>query len=542
MLLAAPLPALAQAGLGQRGFDADRIDARQPRPPGGVALPAAPVPAAAAPALPDIAIADVAVAGLPEDQRGRLRDAVLPFIGQRLATRTLGQLTAAVVAALRAGDIATFDLTLPEQDFAQGLVVFRFLPGRVAEIAFEGEIEGTDLSLTRAYAEAIRAEAPLRTSTLERYLLLMNQTPGRRVEARLEPIGPGAQRLVLNLRPTLIRFGFGLDNLGARELGDVQATLGATLFGLLREGDSTRVTVGAPTDLRLFRYYALRHQQPIGTDGATIAISASALDIRRTDRNALEGQAYALGLQAVLPLVRAARQSVDLFAAFDTTDNTTSIGAIRNANEATRVLRAGVSAAYRSEALGTSFGAAIVASNGIDGLGARQNVAAYGGPEFQKVSLQLFASQPLFDNALVLRLRGTAQAADRRLPASEQLTYGGVAFGSAFRGAVLAGDDGLAGSVTLALPLRDRLGLTGLAGEIAARTELYGFVDAARTATREPILPPRGNHAAAGGLGVAVALRDETALNVELARVLVQPRNRAPLDDTRLVVAIRRNF
>lgn len=544
-----PAQALAQAGLGARGFDAERADIAPPRPAAPAPMAVA-QPEVRAASLPDIVIRDVAIVGDVLLDRAVLARAVAPFAGRRLDRAQVEAIALALTAAHRAEGLALFGVVVPQQDFAGGLVIVRVIEGQVADIVIQGDTEGADLSLTRAYAEALRTERPLRQATLERQILLISDIPGRRVTSRFEAMEtPGQVRLVLDVQRTSVRLGLGLDNLGARELGQVQFTLGATVNSLLREGDSTRLTYGGPTDFARFSYVALRHQQPIGTSGLTLSGNVSFLEQRRTGDSSLRGITTTVGFQAVYPVIRSTTRTLQVFGGLDLLDARAEFPAGRMTDEATRVIRTGAVYALSNAAQTTGASLAVVLSQGLDVAGARQGVRFYGDPGFTKATFIGSFQHALLEQRLVLRLRASAQVTNERLPSSELFTYGGVMFGRGFNAATLAGDRGIAASATLAVPFRTLFDVEAAAAgrpAILARMlrggEAYVFADAARVENLQPLLARRGDRAASAGFGLALPVADETSLALEAAAPVVRPFAREVDRGFRFVAVFRRSF
>ena len=551
--LAALSPLVAQAQiLGPRITDGERSDIRAPLvPPPGPAPDIATPPRVDAAAAPETSIADVAVLGAVGLGPAALRPVLQPFVGRRIRQDTLAALSTAVGDAYRQAGYALYGVVVPQQDFARGLVVLRAVEGQVEEVAFEGDTEGADFSLLRAYADRIIAERPLRQATLDRYILLMQDVAGRKLQTRLELLPkPGAVKLVVTVQRTSVRIGLGLDNLGAGILGHVQGAVSATVNSMLREGDSTRIAYGAPSDLHRFTFLSARHQQPIGSDGFTLAASFGYLRTRPASNSTLDGTATTFGLQAVYPLIRRPRETAQVFAAFDVLDSHSLAFGQLVSNEATRVVRLGGAYARANEAdtrVGTITG---ILNQGIDGFGARQRLGFYyGQPEFTKLTLQATLQQDLWPRRLILRLRASAQYAGDRLPASELFTYGGVTLGRGFDAATLFGDRAVGGSAALAVPLKPMLteaavtrGLGNTVGAMLLGTEFYGFVDGARVANLSPVPAPRGNRASSAGFGFRVPVMEETKLDIELAKPIVTPLYSKVSDDWRFVFVVRRDF
>lgn len=551
LLFAIPLQAWGQAGLGPRGFDTDRPDIAPPRPPGRAAIPRSDREAAPA-ELPDIAIRDVAIAGDQMLDRAVLARVVAPFAGRRLNRDVINELSQAIAGAHREAGLALFGVVVPQQDFSQGVVIVRVIEGEVTEIVIEGDTEGADLSLTRAYAEAMRGERPLRRATMERALLLMSDIPGRRVTGRFEQLGePGKVRLVLNMRRITLRYGLGFDNLGANYLGNVQMTTGVALNALLQEGDSTRFTVGFPVvDFERFTYFAVRHQQPIGTNGMTVSVNATHLEQRETADSNIKGRTTTVSLQLAYPIIRTQTQTLQVFGNFDILDSRVSVPLGRLSDEATRVIRLGAVYGLANEAQTRGGSLAIILSQGIDGAGARQRLGYfYGDPGFTKVTAIAQYQHAFWEQRFILRLRALAQYTAERLPSTEFFTYGGVMFGRGFDAATLYGDRGISASATLAMPFKTVMDVDSLAsgrseflGRAIRGAEAYIFVDGGRAENLAPAPAPRGDRAASAGFGIGFPVADETNLNLEVAVPFLRPHNRAVDRGARFVAVFRRNF
>ncbi len=542
--------AWAQAGLGPRIFDTGRADVAPPRPapPRAVVPEAMPAPGAV-PSLPDTPIRDIAVIGDQLLDRDTLRQVVAPFAGRRMTLEELRALSEALAAAHRRAGFALFAVTVPEQDLSSGVVALRVIEGRITEIEITGDTEGADLSLTRAYAEALRAERPLRQSTLERHILLMGDTPGRRIASSFVPTAvPGEVKLRLEVSRISVRLGLGLDNLGARQLGDVQLTTGTTVNSVLREGDQTRLTLGLPLGAQRFTFVSLRHQQPIGTSGLTLAATGSLLDIRREGGSVLSGQTTTFGVQAAYPVIRSVHRTLQAFAGLDVLSARNEIPLGRITDEETRVIRAGLAFAQANEAATRVGTLAVVLNQGLGGLGARQGVRFYGDPEFTKLTVIASIRQEVWDRRFSLRLRGTLQYANERLPLTEAFAYGGVDFGRAFNSATLFGDRGASAVLTLAMPWRTVIDVDGAAdglGRIGGRmlrgAEAYVFADAARVENLRPGVPRSDRGASIGG-GFAFPVADDSNLHLEVASPLLRPRSSFDDRGTRFVAVFRRNF
>ncbi|MES2711913.1 MAG: ShlB/FhaC/HecB family hemolysin secretion/activation protein [Pseudomonadota bacterium] len=530
----------ANAQLGPRVFDTNRLDTRVPRL--GEATTATPaVPTATAADAEAGPFTRVEISGGGSLDATRAQAALRPYLGRRLNRAELQRLATEVGAQYEERGLAIFAVLVPRQG-DDGVLRLQAVEGTVTDIVIQGDTEGADISLIQAYAQRIASERPLRRVTLERYLLLMNDIPGRRVAGRLDPAGqaPGAARLVLTMERINTVYGFGIDNLGNRSLGNVQGFVSLGLNALFGEGDSTRVGYGFPTDFQRFTFFTASHRQPIGTDGASVTISANHLRTHETRRSTLEGEALTASLLFAYPVIRTANENLTVTAGLDVLETDQLLTGQIAASEATRVLRAGVSYSLSDGA--TRAGAiSLVVSQGLDVLGARQRLEFfYGDPSFTKASAILAFNQALFGGTLVLRARAAGQYTGERLPSSELFTYGGAQFGRAFSAGSLAGDIGYSGSLALAVPL-SFVPEAGPVIEVLRRSEVYAFIDYGRVQSHTPVPAPRGDRAASAGFGTNITVARNLFLTLEAARAIVEPRS-VPGEGWRFVVSFRREI
>src|SRR5690606_35762697 len=120
------------------------------------------------------------------------------------------------------------------------------------------------------------------------------------------------------------QFSSSLNTSGSALLGRTQVTGNVDLYGLLRQGDSTRLSLTLPTNLENFYYVAGSHRTPVGSDGLTAQIRGSYLETQ-PDTLPLEGEALTAGLDFSYPLVRSYRENVYLFGGVDMLDSTNAV-------------------------------------------------------------------------------------------------------------------------------------------------------------------------------------------------------------------------
>jgi hemolysin activation/secretion protein len=530
--------ALAQPSpiLGDRGRLENAVPPPTPR--------SAPVPrvAAEAPNAGGLRITprEVTVAGPDTIGAEATTEARAALIGQEIGQAEILRVAEAIRAAYATAGYALVTVTLDAFDPAAGIIRYGVKLGFVDEVRIEGDTDGANVERLRNYAARIVVDRPLRRSTLERYILLANDLAGRRIGSRFEPL-PGridAVRLVLSMERAPPQIGLSLNNLGGGALDRVQAGVSLTGTSLLTEGDRARIAYGFPPDFRRYSYYTGSYSLPIGYDGLTLTGSIGHLVTRPTRTNALDGDATVASLQLAYPWIRSQEHNLSLAFSFDVFESDQALLGRLNSSEGTRVLRAAAIYTHTPTDGSSSSVLRVVASQGLDVLGARQDIQfAYGDPNFTKFSFLAAHNRSFFDNALVLRTRVLGQFASDRLPASELFTYGGADLGRAFDPGTLAGEAAFGGSVQLAVPLQFMTTLP-----LVTYSEIYAFMDGAQVWRRIANFRDVQDRAASAGAGLGLRIGELGNLNLELARQAQQPRFAPTSGGWRFVVSFTRAF
>ena len=264
------LTLLATSALAQPSpliIDSQRVDRAAPLPPsappkglpraGTVATPALNLPAG-------VVVRSVRVEGSTAPPL-IVGAASRPFIGAPLDRPVLDKIAQAISNAYASTDIALYTVAIPQQDFSSGEVRVRVIEGYVEHVFLSGPASKGDQDLVKQYAARLTRERPLRRSTLERYLSLIRDIPGLKVDPQLvlEEARSGAVRLMLDLKRKPVEVGLSIDDRGVAYLGRTQMTLEADFNGMIRQGDQTKFIFATPTDFTQFHYYSITHSEPI---------------------------------------------------------------------------------------------------------------------------------------------------------------------------------------------------------------------------------------------------------------------------------------
>ena len=521
LVLATPATSLAQGQLGDLGnagsvdptIDRDRTDRTAPQPTLSTEQ-AADLPRGelevSVPQSSDVAgtrLASVRFEGasLPA---GQLAMAVREYVGQALTAETVQAIAAAVSAIYADSDIAYYSVMVPPQVPTGGVLLVRVTEGRLVEHRIIDPTPSTPDRLIAAYVENMMGQ-PLRKSTLDRYLTLIRAIPGQTVQARiLQRNTAGELALELEIDRRQVEVQLTIDNSGVSNvLSSPQAQVAVSLNGVVREGDSTRITAYAPFTPDRYQFYSLTHETPIGSDGFTLA--GSAAHMRTRTRNGIEGRATLGGITARYPIVRSATRNVVLSASLDGTESTNYFLDTAFGDYQTRVARFG--AVISDGDARQAFAVSGVLSRGLDILGARP-FTGYSEETFTKLNLSASFAQRIGDDFLV-RVNTKGQYSDDLLPVTERFSLGGRGAGMAFRSGTRTADRGIGGSAEVSRPFT-------LPSGFINRVELFAFADGSHgRSLARPVynLSATDYSLASAGGGFRLTLADRFSASAEVA-------------------------
>ena len=377
------------------------------------------------------------------------------YIGQSVSFRDLNAIANDVTEKYKQSGYVLARAFIPPQKVSGGTVEIKVIEGFIDQISIQGQIEG-DRSLLDAYVEKIKAVKPLRTSTLERYMLLMDDLPGVTARGLLRPSKQtiGAADLIISISHDKTEVDLEANNRGTRYLGPYQlsATVRANSWNDRYERTTVRyVTTSQTNELKFFD---ASYSEPVGTDGATVSgsfvrsKSKPGSNIKSLD---LDSDNNSVGLEYVYPVIRSREEN--FFTRVNATMRQTvtdSVGA-RLTKDDVRVARVGAQYDKVDSFEGVNL-ADLELSQGLDVFNATDNNAGASrtsaDADFTKAVLNLSRYQPFMEKFAVL-VSATGQYASGSLFASEEMGLGGSGFGSAYDPSEITGDHGAAGKAEL---------------------------------------------------------------------------------------------
>lgn len=360
-----------------------------------------------------------------------------------------------------AGYALSFAL-VPAQDIdkAKGVVQIDAVEGYVSEVRYDGDTEGL-ARIIGEYGENITLSKPLKTATLERFLLLMNDLPGYKVSGvfdRIPDASLGATRLIVKVSHKPVDLAASIDNRGSQAFGPWQAGLTAQVNNMLGQGESLMVHGLKALKGNELNALLARGTLPLTDDGLVLNLNTTYSDAHpgSASLSALNfaSNGWTVSAQLNYPLLRSRDESLWLWGGMAGKWLKSLLASTPNSRDEIYELQAGITWNRRSSlglttadlTLSKGFGP----TNGASLL--RSRLA--GADDFFSANGIVTQLVPLSETGLgQLDLYGTAmgQFASRGLLSSEQCGYGGALFGRAFDANELVGDHCLFGSAELRL-------------------------------------------------------------------------------------------
>jgi hemolysin activation/secretion protein len=409
---------------------------------------------------------DVRIEGASAFPQERLRALYAPLIliGRRADRALAGWLAGRVTALYFSEGFFLSKAYVSRDGSTDGVIRISVVEGYVGrvDVAAPETFPARDpFGILRRTAAAIEAMRPLHGPTLERYMLLLNDTGHISAAATLyalpaESAAPGAVGLKLEIKSAAPSFFSRIDNHGSVYSGPWQAHLGASSATFLNALDSIGISAHGAFPLKEMRYGALDYAVPLGAGGHKAFFSAGrALTAPGGGLAAAEikGETNTLRLGFSYPFIRRRAENFLLRASFEARNS--EMETINNAllfSDRLRVLSLQANYDRIDEWRGQNF-LSLGASKGLDVLGARETGSPdlsrlEGRSDFVKFTGQVARLQELpHDWQAYLRAEG--QYAFTPLLSSEEYGYGGVSLGRAYDVSEILGDRGVAFSMEL---------------------------------------------------------------------------------------------
>jgi len=212
----------------------------------------------------------------------QLAEMVKPLIGQDVTRAEIVAVLRSITARYKEAGYALSFAFLPKQNTLTGLLTIVLVEGYIARKEIIIEDEDVRDRVTKL-ATRMEGEKPLTTRTFERYVSLIEATPGYKFKIRVpkpKTLGGGTTVRVEEVSADWFETSLGFDDSKEEELKLLPGVIFNSLTGY---GDRLTLTTLLPNDT-VNEYYALNYQQDIGTDGLRLELAANHFESEGDDR------------------------------------------------------------------------------------------------------------------------------------------------------------------------------------------------------------------------------------------------------------------
>jgi len=399
-----------------------------------------------APKQPSFQLRNVNIKGVTIFPKPTLDDIYKPYLGKHITLDIISMMAEQITEHYRDEGYFLSRAYVPAQEINDGIITIDVVEGYIAEVKLDETI--AKYSLVQTLVQQLIAQRPLNAYKLESFMLQLNDLPGIKFRAFIEPLESadiGAVKLSLHKTEEKGRSIIKLDNFGSRFLGPYQGTVIYQNSFLPLQKTTLSTLVSLPVNE--LKYIGIQHQIPIypdwnidfsgsyinandiNSESMELGIGISYQHIRQWQRNLI----FSLGLDGkntngdVLnntPLIRDHIRALRWCADFDIADKWMGYNYINTSiNQGLEVLD--------SSAAGDT------------------NLSrAKAKPNFTTLKIDYTRHQAIGVNWLAIA-KFSGQVASSSLFSAEEFSYGGRDFGRAYDSSEIAGDHGTAAGIEL---------------------------------------------------------------------------------------------
>jgi hemolysin activation/secretion protein len=388
-----------------------------------------------------------------------LQKVVVTYSGKEFTFNAL-QKVVAKVSDYYASQGGLAKVYLPKQDITGGLVSIAIVEGKLNSVIIDNKEAKLSTPTAENYIYSQNAKnTPIKNKELSRALMNLNDLGGLKATSSLAPgVAEGSSDLVIKLKDgSKYSADIGVDNYGSKATGINELSAGININNISNSSlyDSLNIRTMGTSGVRFAR---LAYFLPIGYYGDKIGISQSAMTYKLVGGSVDgDGSSTNTAINWSHPFVRTKEFNINLInelskkiyndqAAGSPTDKEiTVLNSTLSFDKADAFLGGGQNSASISVALGKvkKDGAGFTDTNNING-------------NYAKYSLN-FSRQQYISDTLSLQVSLNAQAANKNLDGSEELSLGGANAVRAYPASEASGDMGYMANIELKYALNSEL-------------------------------------------------------------------------------------
>jgi hemolysin activation/secretion protein len=397
-----------------------------------------------------------------------------PYIGISLTFADLEKASDAITALYRKNGYSVQAVVVPQSiPKTGGTIRLRITEAKLSSVRVATPDGSSRFSAKRVEEYITNANPigqPLNLNSIERALIILNETPGVFVNSQLEAGKQlGDTDLNVNLKDTpLLQGRVALNNFGSRSTGANQATVALALNNLSGIGDQAALNGVASEGSQ---YVQGAYSLPASTNGLRLGVSGTYLQYKNVSSyaspNGSTGDAWTTGFSAAYPVIRSQGANLNASLGYDIKSYLNKFMATNTTNSAYNIKNvvAGLSGnaydgfgggAINAGSVSVTFGSLDILSTSIGGYGANTP------KEFTKFNFSGSRNQSLGASGLTsLFMSVSGQFASVELNSAEQFYLGGPYGVRAYPVAQGGGSQGGLATIELRRQLPQNLVLSG---------------------------------------------------------------------------------
>jgi len=413
-------------------------------------------------ALGGFVLNKVNLQGVTVFEKDYFDDLIGEYLGREVDITVLNHLAARITQAYRDEGYFLSRAILPQQEIIGGEVKIQVIEGRVGNVIIDDPeqlLTEDGFRIVSRTIDKIKAVDLFHGPTLERYILLLNDSAGISVQSILQEAPataePGTVDVVLRVNGEPRQISVSYDNHGSRFVGPHQLSALYLKGNVLNSFDQLTLQTSVAVPFSEVTFGAVEYSLPLTEEGLTASVSFSyansepGLSLRALE---VEGDSVTFETSVSYPVIRLRSESLTIGGAFTLRQSATEFLDEEFIDDKTRVL-----SFFGNYETQDSWGGLdifnLTFSKGLDFLDATEtgmdNLSReQGRSDFIKLGFEASRQQDLFPHFQLINAV-KAQYTPYPLLSSEEFGYGGATFGRAYDPSEITGDQGMSTSIEL---------------------------------------------------------------------------------------------
>lgn len=207
------------------------------------------------------------------DVKTVLKDEMQPCLGREMDFAAMQDLAQKVTESLRRHGYMTAVAYVPAQDISDNTLKIKVIIGRIGDLRIDNTSSLMDDRLL-SYIRNIRPGHLIKSQPLEKTLLTLNDIPGIKVTASMQPgRRHGSADLLLKVFDLERQGGYlSYDNYGSKSTGRNRFGMEYHYNNLTKVGD--RISLSGMTSTHDLHNFQMNYSVPVGNDGASLHLTA----------------------------------------------------------------------------------------------------------------------------------------------------------------------------------------------------------------------------------------------------------------------------